>query len=76
MKVPVFRNCKVLTRIRIHNSYHWISDPDPALFFSGFYGANKKINFFCKIFCSFLTLVFKDNKIFKSHKTVGNPGFS
>jgi hypothetical protein len=35
-------NCKVLTRIRIRGSsgsadlYHWIVDPYPALFFSGF----------------------------------------
>jgi hypothetical protein len=33
---------QVLRRIRILGSVHWIMDPNPALFVSGFQDANKK----------------------------------
>jgi hypothetical protein len=36
----VFRIRDVLIRIR--GPYHWITDPDPALFLSGFQDANEK----------------------------------
>jgi hypothetical protein len=37
-----FRICDVLRRIQILGSVQWITDPDPALFVSGFPDVNKK----------------------------------
>ncbi len=52
----------ILRRIRIVGSVHWITDPDPALFFSGFR---------CITYYSTFTSVFKDNKFkTKSKRTV------
>jgi hypothetical protein len=53
--------------------YHWIPDPDPALYFSGFQDANK--NNFCLLLTVGFTLVFKDNKFLRSNKTIEIKGF-
>ncbi len=42
----VFRIHDILIRIKILRFIHWITDPDPDLFFSGFPDANKKYVFF------------------------------
>jgi hypothetical protein len=39
---PVLRIRDILRRIGILGSGHWIMDPDPALFISGFQETNKK----------------------------------
>jgi hypothetical protein len=60
---------------------HWITHPDPALFFSGFQNADKNkfffINFLLATYCrySISKSVFKDNKILGSHKSKSQ-GFS
>ncbi len=77
----MFRIRDILRRVRILGSGHSItdpdpaSDPDPALFVSGFQETNKKKNF---VFCSGLLLtevtvskftsIFKDSKSVRSHK--------
>jgi hypothetical protein len=54
----------IFIRIRILGSIHWITDPDPALFASGFQETNKK-----KFLCLLLTLgTFTECKGGKSKK--------
>jgi len=47
VSVLVFRTCDFFIRIRIRGSvpYHWITDPDPALFFSGFHLKKQVLSF-------------------------------
>ncbi len=56
------------------DTYHWNTDPDPALFFSGFQDANSffSLRFFVYILRTVgtFTLVFKNNKSLRRHKTV------
>ena len=56
------------------------ADPDPAIFIIDLQEANKKQIFFIKFFCLLLfegtfTLVFKDQKSKRRHKTVGTKVF-
>jgi hypothetical protein len=59
---------------------HWIMDPNPAFFISGFRDTNKK-QVFALILTEerrfiFCTTFFKDNKSLRIHKTVSNQGIS
>jgi hypothetical protein len=53
-------------------------DPDPAMFVIDLQGANTFLNnFFCLfLFEGAFTSFFKDKKFKKSHKILGNQGFS
>jgi hypothetical protein len=73
---PVFQIRDILrrtwVRIRIFKSCQWITDPDPALFVSGFKDVNKMSVFLRITLLSVGTVisVFKDFKSWTSHKTV------
>jgi hypothetical protein len=65
----------VLVRIRIPDSYNWItdSDPDPALFFSGFHDCKQKICFFPSFFAVWYIMsryINISNKSLRSHKII------